>query len=119
MIVNFIIGLGFEILARFRQGIQTRPRPVDHKRAIRFFKLTKLQRDLVGHDILRQRLAIAIDDHATRRGNLERDRSRVLASHDRTIGRPLRHRPNLRRRVRLRFGMRRRNKPQAGQEPSF
>ena len=119
MIVDLIISFGLDVPARFRQGIQAGPCPVDHKSAVGFFKLTKLQRNLISHHILRHRLAMAVDNHPPRRRNLERDRSRVSPRHNRTIRWPLRHRADLRRRTLFRLSMSRRNKPQAAEQPSF
>ena len=73
-----------------------RSRPASESSRVRAQLITKsrsafsncriLQRHLIGHLVLRQRLALAVHDHAARRGNLQRDGARVLAGDDRPVG---------------------------------
>ena len=85
VVVNLVVGLRHSAVDQQLQPVQPAARPVDHKAAVRIFKLPELQTDLIGDPIIRQRLPFPIHDLPAWRRDPERDGAGILARTDRRI----------------------------------
>ena len=85
VVVNLVVGFRHRVFDQQFQPVQPAARPVDHKAAVRVFKLPELQTDLIGDPIIRQRFPFPIHDLPAWRRDPERDGAGILARTDRRI----------------------------------